>query len=152
VILVEVATLLDACSTWAVRQSDSRPLPAGYDAAAVKQAVQDAIKTCSQALNTSLDAAEGDVVKAAACQLASSLAVLGGALGAVATPLLCNNPSCSNLAGECELRMVKRGKNKMCAKCQTARYCSVECQGLHWRAHRRVCRQLEAAAAAGSKL
>jgi hypothetical protein len=71
-------------------------------------------------------------------EFAGSLAVLGEALGAVATPLLCNNPSCSNLAGSSELRLVNRGKQKICAKCLCSRYCSVDCQRSSWEKHRRV--------------
>lgn len=146
-----VVNLLDACTIWAsLNDRQQPPLPAGYDAAAVRHALQEANHAHSSALNASWDAFNGKVVQTAPDQLADSLAVLGRTLGAVATPLLCNNPCCSNLTGSCELHLVDRGKQKICAKCQTSRFCSVDCQRSHHKRHKRVCWQLAAACSAAA--
>jgi len=40
---------------------------------------------------------------------------------------VCQNPQCNN-----------PGRSK-CAKCNTAKYCSRECQVAHWNTHKRIC-------------
>jgi ATP-dependent RNA helicase DHX37/DHR1 len=119
----------------------------GFNAAKVEQAVHEAAATCSLALHPSTCVKKAAILKAAE-QLANSMAVLGRALSTVATPLLCNNPSCSNLDGASEVGLVSKGKSKICAGCCTSRYCSRECQTLHRQLHKHVCRKLAAAAAA----
>jgi MYND finger len=48
----------------------------------------------------------------------------------------CANAACSNLTGYSE----RRTKSKMCSSCGVARYCSVACQTVHWKAgHRDEC-------------
>lgn len=52
----------------------------------------------------------------------------------------CNPNCCSSCAA-----LVKStgGKLDVCAGCQTARYCSVECQKAHWKQHKADCRALQ---------
>jgi hypothetical protein len=54
--------------------------------------------------------------------------------------VVCNNPSCENLAGVREAA----ASCKACAGC-SCRYCSVACQRADWKRHKRACRQLAAA-------
>lgn len=144
VVLGEVTALLVACRDWVARQDGRRqlPSPAGFEASEL-EAAADTVSSCCVAQCVRADVS---LIQAALCaaQLASRLAVFGEALGAVLTPLLCNNPSCSNLAGASELQLVSVGKNKICGKCQTSRYCCVGCQSSAWKRHRRVCRRLAA--------
>jgi hypothetical protein len=145
VVLTEVTALLMAFRDWVARQDGRRqlPSPAGFEASEL-EAAADTVILCCAAQCVSADVS---LIQAALCaaQLAGPLAVFGEALGAVPTPLLCNNPSCSNPAGPSELQLVSVGKNKICGKCQTSRYCCVDCQSVSWRFHRRVCRRLAAA-------
>ena len=62
----------------------------------------------------------------------------------VPCPIGCNNPHCVDLKGMSEV--VASGK--VCTKCQVARYCSRECQVLHWDVHKAVCKRLQKEAAA----
>jgi hypothetical protein len=89
---------------WWVQYQDKEPLPTGCDEPAVCKAVQIFIDMCDEADGAILGMhkEEEEASKQAAlhaARFAGSLAVLAEALGAVATPLLCNNPSCSNLTG-----------------------------------------------------
>jgi hypothetical protein len=143
-VFVEVLSLLHACDAWVARHKQDSISAPGFDAAQVEQAVHEAAAACSWALHPSPCVKKAAVLKQAE-QLANSLAVLGRALSTVATPLLCNNPSCSNLDGASEVGLVSKGKSKICAGCCTSRYCSRECQKVHWKLHKHVCRQLAAA-------
>uniref|UniRef100_A0A383VUG6 MYND-type domain-containing protein n=1 Tax=Tetradesmus obliquus TaxID=3088 RepID=A0A383VUG6_TETOB len=55
-------------------------------------------------------------------------------------PLLCNNPSCDNLAGVSEAAAA----SKACAGCR-CRYCCAACQTADWHRHKHACRLLAAA-------
>jgi hypothetical protein len=79
--------------------------------------------------------------------LVQTLRAAGQALGCLATPVCCNNPSCSSLVGLTELQSVS-GKGCICAGCRTARYCDRACQRAHWKQHKPVCQALAAATAA----
>jgi hypothetical protein len=146
-LLWKVMGMLRAWCAQRCELSDNQqlPPPTGYNTTNVRKAMLEAAALFSAAIKA-IDTASDEeaVVKAAlhAAEFAGSLAVLGRTLGAVATPLLCNNPSCSNLTGACELHLVDRGRQKICGKCKTSRCCSVACKASHWRVHRRVFRQL----------
>ena len=62
----------------------------------------------------------------------------------------CNNPSCSNLCGPSEARLVS-GRTCNCSGCRTARYCGKVCQRAAWRQHKPVCKALATAAAAAAE-
>jgi hypothetical protein len=85
--------------------------------------------------------------------LRSQLQSLGAAVTAVAVKCVCNNPSCSNIAGASDVGLVS-GRSCVCAGCLTARYCSSRCHTEAWKQHKPACRALAAvataAAAAGS--
>jgi hypothetical protein len=55
-------------------------------------------------------------------------------------PVVCNNPSCENLAGVSEAAAAC----KACAGCK-CRYCSEECQKADWKRHKYACRLMAAA-------
>jgi hypothetical protein len=59
---------------------------------------------------------------------------------AVPLPLVCNNPSCENLAGPSE----KAAAAKMFGGCR-CRYCSAACQAADRRRHKKACRRMMAA-------
>ena len=79
--------------------------------------------------------------------LVQTLRAAGQALGTLATPVCCNNPSCSSSVGFTERQSVS-GKGCICSGCRTARYCDRACQRAHWKQHKPVCKGLAAAAAA----
>jgi hypothetical protein len=65
-------------------------------------------------------------------------------------PYCYNNPGCINLAKESEKELVS-GKGTKCSGCCIARYCSERCYRRHWNlpeGHKKVCKRLQAAAAA----
>jgi hypothetical protein len=55
-------------------------------------------------------------------------------------PVVCNNPSCENLAGVSEAAAASR----KCAGCK-CRYCSAACQQADWLRHKRACKRMVAA-------
>jgi hypothetical protein len=55
-------------------------------------------------------------------------------------PLICNNPSCDNLAGVSEAAAAC----KKCAGCRCC-YCSAACQTADWKRHKAACRRMAAA-------
>ena len=57
----------------------------------------------------------------------------------VPVPLGCNNPACSNLAGESEFSIAV---GKRCTRCKMAFYCSRECQKVDWRVHKTLCSRM----------
>jgi len=81
-------------------------------------------------------------------QLARHLESLGLALNNLPIAHACNNPCCSNLSGPSETALVS-GKSAVCARCRVARYCSRDCQAQHYKLHKKVCKAMAAAAAAG---
>lgn len=50
----------------------------------------------------------------------------------------------ANAGHACFLCAEQKPKMKRCSRCKKAYYCSVRCQKLHYRAHRRVCRAIGA--------
>jgi hypothetical protein len=62
---------------------------------------------------------------------------------AVQLPVVCNNPSCDNLAGVSDTAAAC----KACAGCK-CRYCSAACQRSDWRRHKGACRRMAAAGVA----
>jgi hypothetical protein len=87
-------------------------------------------------------------------QLTASLQQLGQVLTAFAVPLYCNNPICRSATGPTEQSLVG-GRSCICAGCRIARYCGRDCQRVHWKRHKPVCKALVArsapAAAAGAE-
>jgi hypothetical protein len=73
-------------------------------------------------------------------QYAEALALCRTLAAAAPVTVVCNNPSCSNLAGVSEAASAC----KACAGCR-CRYCSVDCQRADWKRHKRACRLLVAA-------
>jgi hypothetical protein len=73
------------------------------------------------------------------------LQAAGRVLACFAIPHACNNPSCSNVSGPSEAKLVG-GRSCICAGCRTARYCGRVCQRAAWRQHKPVCKALAAAA------
>uniref|UniRef100_A0A383V4W0 MYND-type domain-containing protein n=1 Tax=Tetradesmus obliquus TaxID=3088 RepID=A0A383V4W0_TETOB len=55
-------------------------------------------------------------------------------------PVVCNNPSCENLAGVSEAAAA----SKACAGCR-CRYCSAACQTADWKRHKSACKRMAAA-------
>jgi len=55
--------------------------------------------------------------------LAAAAAVVGAGV--------CGNPACGNVA------------RTMCGRCKVEKYCSPECQRLHWRVHKKVCKSVD---------
>jgi hypothetical protein len=86
-----------------------------------------------------------NLVRCAVKDLKVGLQEAGTALGALAGPLTCNNPSCLNMEGPSEAALVS-GRNCVCAGCKVARYCCGACQKEHWKQHKPVCAALKAAA------
>jgi hypothetical protein len=62
--------------------------------------------------------------------------------GHFATSCCCNNPGCTNLARSSEQELVG-GKQCVCSRCVTARYCSKECQEVMWPYHKQICKVLK---------
>lgn len=54
----------------------------------------------------------------------------------------CNNPVCSNVSSSSEWDLVS-GKSCVCGGCETARYCSRDCQAAHWQQHKRICKVIK---------
>ena len=66
---------------------------------------------------------------------------------ALASARRCGNMSCVEVAGASDASLPLR----RCSVCRVPRYCSEQCQHADWRAgHRRLCRQLATARAAGA--
>ena len=86
---------------------------------------------------------------AGAAEMQSQLQCVGAVLTSVAVMCVCNNPSCSNVAGRSELGLVS-GRSCVCAGCLTGRYCSRDCQRQAWKQHKPMCRALAGAAAASA--
>jgi len=80
--------------------------------------------------------------------LVKQLQAAGQALNTLPSPVSCNNPGCSSVAGPSEVQLVG-GRGCLCAGCRTARYCSKVCQKQHWKQHKPVCKARGAAAAGG---
>jgi hypothetical protein len=126
---------------------------AGHDVDAVVTTL--AALSATYALLSRCDSA--DSAAAALADLPQQLQTAGLALCSLAVPVFCNNPACSNVSGATELGSVA-GRSKVCADCLVARYCSRECQRVHWKqqvyGHKQACKKLVAArrqqAAAGS--
>jgi hypothetical protein len=70
---------------------------------------------------------------------ADALARCRELVAAAPLPLVCNNPSCENLAGASETSVAV----KVCAGCR-CRYCSAACQAADWRRHKRGCKHMVA--------
>jgi len=51
----------------------------------------------------------------------------------------CSNPACVNVSGESEVSV----SNKACLGCKVVYYCSRECQVVHWKVHKSLCKQLQ---------
>jgi hypothetical protein len=71
---------------------------------------------------------------------ADALQLCRALVAAAPLPLVCNNPSCDNLAGASEAAVAI----KLCAGCR-CRYCSAACQAADWRRHRKACKAMVAA-------
>jgi hypothetical protein len=76
-------------------------------------------------------------------QLTASLQQLGQVLTMLPVPFFCNNPDCRAASGPTEQSLVAR-RSSICSGCLTARYCGRDCQGVHWKRHRPVCKALAA--------
>jgi hypothetical protein len=76
---------------------------------------------------------------------ADALQLCRALVAAAPLPLVCNNPSCDNLAGASETAVA----TKLCAGCR-CRYCSAACQAADWRRHRKGCKAMTAAGLAAS--
>jgi hypothetical protein len=61
-------------------------------------------------------------------------------VAAAPLPLVCNNLSCENLAGESEAAIAV----KSCAGCR-CRYCSAACQAADWKRHKKACKAMAGA-------
>jgi hypothetical protein len=71
---------------------------------------------------------------------ADAIELCRGLTAAVPLPLVCNNPTCVNLARPSEAAAAA----KMCAGCR-CRYCSPACQAGDWRRHKKACKRMVAA-------
>jgi hypothetical protein len=71
---------------------------------------------------------------------ADALQLCRALVAAAPLPLVCNNPSCDNLAGVSETAVA----TKLCAGCR-CRYCSAACADADWRRHRKGCKAMAAA-------
>jgi hypothetical protein len=73
-------------------------------------------------------------------QLLQDLLLLGHVLMVeVPSPVGCNNPGCVNLRGMSEAEAAA----KACGGCKVARYCSQQCQRVHWNVHKSMCQRLQ---------
>ena len=81
--------------------------------------------------------------------LVQQLQTTGLMLSNISVPHFCNNPTCSDLSGLTDVRLVLR-PNTICAGCLIARYCGRGCQHQAWPQHRRMCKALAAAVAAAA--
>jgi hypothetical protein len=72
--------------------------------------------------------------------LEGAMQLLKALAAAAPLPVVCNNPSCKNLAAMSEAAAA----GKRCASCR-CRYCSVACQQADWRRHKHACRRMAAA-------
>jgi hypothetical protein len=63
------------------------------------------------------------------------LGALGAALASLPCAWACNNPRCTNMAGDSEWALVC-GRSCVCGGCRRARYCSAACQAACWAAGR----------------
>jgi len=137
----ECGRAVDECLQWLQHGDNAAQLAAaGYDSEAVKQQLQDAAATL-EPFSIPKHAWDHAVINHGVEQLQA----LGLTLTALAIPLACNNPACSNLSGASELQLVG-GRSAICAGCLKARYCSRQCQREHWKRHKPVCKALAAAA------
>jgi uncharacterized membrane protein YgcG len=82
-------------------------------------------------------------------ELVGQMQALGQGLCVIASPAICNNPRCSNVAGPSETQLVS-GRSALCGGCRVAHYCSRDCQRQHWKQHKPACQALAAAAAAAT--
>jgi hypothetical protein len=73
--------------------------------------------------------------------LSHQLHTLGLALSSLVHAHACNNPSCSNMSGPSEAKLVE-GSSSKCSSCHAARYCNRACQKQHWKHHKPVCKGL----------
>jgi hypothetical protein len=124
---------------------------AGYDVQKLREciegaeaALQDAVtgtvcgptsnlpSSASSAANTPIQTQES---------LSHHLQTLGHALSSLVHAHACNNPSCSNMSGPSEAKLVA-GSSSKCSSCRMARYCSRACQKEHWKHHKPVCKGL----------
>ena len=74
------------------------------------------------------------------------LTAAGLALSTLPTAAACNNPQCASLAGVSEQEGVSRdrGNTCRCSACHLAFYCQRSCQKQHWKAHKPVCKAVQA--------
>lgn len=102
---------------------------------------------------TAADGAEGDAVWAQAevHELAERLRAFGAAASSIPVPHFCNNPACGTVHGQSEAKLVS-GRSCLCGRCLVARYCSVDCQAVHWKQHKRACKAMAVAAASARGL
>jgi hypothetical protein len=73
-------------------------------------------------------------------------AAAGLALSTLPTAAACNNPQCASLTGVSEQEGVSRdrGNTCRCSGCHLAFYCQRSCQKQHWKAHKPVCKAVQA--------
>jgi hypothetical protein len=82
-------------------------------------------------------------------RLTASLQQLGQVLTGFLVPFCCNNPDCRIATGPTEQSLVGR-RSSICSACLTARYCGRDCQRVHWKRHKPVCKALAAHSAAAA--
>jgi hypothetical protein len=102
----------------------------------VIEAVRDALSDAACVIDVC------DVVEQCACACSSTIQLLGCAY------LGCTTQPPGGLSS-CEATLVVNRKGSVCGGCGVVRYCSAACAQKDWAGHRRVCRKLAAAAAAG---